>query len=622
MYKRLILVLLVVIAVALPLNSAIASDVYRTQTEMIQWDPDRAYNGYNAIYTDGIAYLIDMEGQIVNTWNGVDTTIDWSYYALENGRWRFNVKPSYAPMGVLSGSGARGRIEEYTWKGERVWYWDVFDGTPQADPTYPYSDATFRQHHDYSDMWNKDLQTWTYLALIWIAKDATDAVNLGGDPQYSQSWGGGWSPCALVELLPDYEAGVGGDIVWYWTFADHMVTTDPGATAATAPWPDASGRTSMPPVVVADAAAMDAYPHKLNVNGIHNAAFGGPRRDYQHCNSFDYDARTGHIAINAKACNEFFVIDHDGTFNPNATRDDWNSVGEWARRGKDDVAPGEAHGDFLYRFGMPANYSTAKVWPTWYNEGDAEMYGAHDIQFIDPYHWREPNTGDTWADPASYGTQFALPGGGQHPDDPQNAGNFLMFDNGWLNPRLRGSNVLEVNPYIYDRVAYNDSGSVNAPPNYVDPATLSRLDQVVWSHGNSIYDFYSTNISGITRMPNGNTIVCSGAKGHLFEVTEDNEVVWEYVVPRADGDGGFCTYADDNPGSGCRTTLQFRSHRFSSSHPALRGKDLRQQGTLTGRIPGTFEQYSSAPTGWGTGNKVGAGGGGGAAAGGGGAGGY
>ena len=52
-------------------------------------------------------------------------------------------------------------------------------------------------------------------------------------------------------------------------------------------------------------------------------------------------------------------------------------------------------------------------------------------------------------------------------------------------------------------------------------------------------DFYSSFISGTHRLPNGNTMICSGANGTLFEVTPDKQVVWKYVNPVR---GGF------NPG--------------------------------------------------------------------------
>ncbi len=31
------------------------------------------------------------------------------------------------------------------------------------------------------------------------------------------------------------------------------------------------------------------------------------------------------------------------------------------------------------------------------------------------------------------------------------------------------------------------------------------------------------------RLPNGNTLICDGAKGHAIEVTPEKEIVWEWL---------------------------------------------------------------------------------------------
>ena len=43
--------------------------------------------------------------------------------------------------------------------------------------------------------------------------------------------------------------------------------------------------------------------------------------------------------------------------------------------------------------------------------------------------------------------------------------------------------------------------------------------------------FYSTYISGAQRLPNGNTLICEGVPGRIFEVTPQAEIVWEYINP-------------------------------------------------------------------------------------------
>jgi uncharacterized protein (TIGR03437 family) len=43
-------------------------------------------------------------------------------------------------------------------------------------------------------------------------------------------------------------------------------------------------------------------------------------------------------------------------------------------------------------------------------------------------------------------------------------------------------------------------------------------------------DFFSSFISGAQRLPNGNTLICSGGQGMIFEVSPEQESFWEYVV--------------------------------------------------------------------------------------------
>jgi hypothetical protein len=43
--------------------------------------------------------------------------------------------------------------------------------------------------------------------------------------------------------------------------------------------------------------------------------------------------------------------------------------------------------------------------------------------------------------------------------------------------------------------------------------------------------FYSPHIGGVQRLAGGNTLICEGAHGNVFEVTPDGEIVWDYVNP-------------------------------------------------------------------------------------------
>jgi hypothetical protein len=59
----------------------------------------------------------------------------------------------------------------------------------------------------------------------------------------------------------------------------------------------------------------------------------------------------------------------------------------------------------------------------------------------------------------------------------------------------------------------------------INPLTL----ELVWSY--VAPRFFSTNISGAQRLPNGNTLITEGAGGRMFEVTSDGTIVWEYMNP-------------------------------------------------------------------------------------------
>jgi len=91
---------------------------------------------------------------------------------------------------------------------------------------------------------------------------------------------------------------------------------------------------------------------------------------------------------------------------------------------------------------------------------------------------------------------------GQHKPHMLENGNILIFDNG----TLRGySRVIEVNPLT---------------------------EEIEWEYTSQPKKkFLSKYISGAQRLPNGNTLICEGGKAHLFEVTPEGEVVWDFISP-------------------------------------------------------------------------------------------
>ena len=121
------------------------------------------------------------------------------------------------------------------------------------------------------------------------------------------------------------------------------------------------------------------------------------------------------------------------------------------------------------------------------------------------------------------------------------------------------------------RVLLFDNGSHRRGVDYsrvieVDPST----NEIGWEYtGQPAISFYSFNISSADRLPNGNTLICEGAPGRIFEVTPNKEIVWEYINP--------VFIRASNPARGNPSSLAnsvFRAHRYGPEHPGLQGKNL------------------------------------------------
>jgi hypothetical protein len=318
-----------------------------------------------------------------------------------------------------------------------------------------------------------------------------------------------------------------GNVVWEWWFFDHVVQ-DVDATK---------------PNYVGDGKTIADHLGRININ-----LPGRPlKRDWLHCNSLDYSAESGHIVINSVQ-GELYVIDHDGTFIPGDLR---------ACIAK---AAGPA-GDFLYRFGDPARYAQGdppRVLENWDSatSGHKQMGGAHDV------HWIRPG----------------LAG----------AGHIMIFNNGqYLFQRTPQSSILEINPFL--DATGRDTGHYVNPPDAgyrretydKDTHNQPRLvsNQIVWTYRSiNSHGFFSHIGSSGQRLPNGNTFICSDTEGHFFEVTAEGELVWEYINP-VTRDGAVKILSDSLP----MTNSAFRAYRYGPDHPALQGRELTPQGTITER---------------------------------------
>ena len=142
-------------------------------------------------------------------------------------------------------------------------------------------------------------------------------------------------------------------------------------------------------------------------------------------------------------------------------------------------------GDLIYRWGNPDAYYAGFPF-------DRVFFAQHDIRWIDK--------------------------------DCPGAGNFLLFNNGDQFARPYSSVDEFVSPVTEDGTYPLSDTAPYAPKAFC------------WSYSDEGV-FRSDRISGAQRLPNGNTLVCSGEDGWVFAVTPENKRVWEFRLSSLSGNG-------------------------------------------------------------------------------------
>jgi hypothetical protein len=171
-------------------------------------------------------------------------------------------------------------------------------------------------------------------------------------------------------------------------------------------------------------------------------------------------------------------------------------------------------GDLLWRWGNP------RIWGQG-GEGDQRLFAQHDARWL-----------------------------------PSAAGELrlLVFNNGGERPGGESYSSVDelVLPFDGERFV-RDEGRPFGP------------DAPAWSYSDKPA-FFSGFISGAQRLPNGNTLICEGAKGRVFEVTADGRIVWDFWNPL----GGE---APPSPQGGkAPPKALFRATRLAADHPGLKAR--------------------------------------------------
>ena len=237
--------------------------------------------------------------------------------------------------------------------------------------------------------------------------------------------------------------------------------------------------------------------------------------DWIHSNGIDYNPELDQIILSPRHFSEVWIIDHSTT----TTEAAGHSGGKSGKGG-----------DLLYRWGNPRAYRAG-------TPDDQQLFWQHNIQWIAP----------------------GLPG----------VGNILIFNNGFGPPDFRRgySSIDEIAPPV-DGVNYRLNPGLAYPP--VKP---------VWVYtAPTPSDFFSYKISGMQRLPNGNTFICDGVHGTLFEVTPAGKTVWKYINP-VTGNGplrqGESVPFESVPFyEGEQVNQVYRAYRYAPDYPGLQGLDL------------------------------------------------
>lgn len=227
--------------------------------------------------------------------------------------------------------------------------------------------------------------------------------------------------------------------------------------------------------------------------------------DWAHANSIDYNADLDQIILSLNAFNEFVIIDHSTS-----------SVEAASHLGG---AQGKG-GDILYRYGNPETYGHG-------DSSNRVNYKQHNVHWI--------------------------------PNELSDAGKIMMYNNGNGRPDGAYSSIDIVVPLLDingDYAIESDTtfGPESAEWQYVAPVAT---------------DFYSPLISGAQRLASGNTLICQGREGRIFEISPiNNEVVWEYRSPLTNG--GTVVQGDSVTGN----RNVFKAIKYLPTYAGFVGKDM------------------------------------------------
>ncbi len=182
-------------------------------------------------------------------------------------------------------------------------------------------------------------------------------------------------------------------------------------------------------------------------------------------------------------------------------------------------------GDLKFRWGNPVTYRAG-------DSTDQKLFYQHDAHWVD------------------------VPLG--HPD----YGKIAVFNN------RAGADFSSVHLLRPDYDFYSDSYLISN-------GTFAPTD-FDWSYTRPVpQDMWSTGLSSVQRLMNGNTLIAVGRFGYTFEINPAGDILWEYKNPMIGG-----TAVGQGSSIAINQNLQFRMTRYLENYPAFDGRTLTQQGHI------------------------------------------
>ena len=144
----------------------------------------------------------------------------------------------------------------------------------------------------------------------------------------------------------------------------------------------------------------------------------------------------------------------------------------------------------------------------------------------------------------------------------QDEGKIVVFNNG----DDRGYSSVDIVTPPLDTNNFNNY----TLPNLTSPFGPTSL---YWSYSDSA-NFYSRRVSGVQRLENGNTLICSGFQGNLFEIqSQTDSIVWDYIIP-------VTAQGPITQGTAPQGNVLFRAERFSPTYPGLTNLNLTPSAVI------------------------------------------